>query len=248
MISLTLGLLFSLTVGHDRGVETAPSVDPIGPVGDFECSAGMGELAKALAAAQGEIENAAATAENPHFRSKYADLAAIVDAVRGPLARHAIARHQALFSYDDLVGVRTSLIHSSGQWLASTVWCKSPGTPQGMGSVVTYLRRYSLAAAVGIAQDDDDAEAAMVREPVGKKTAAKLDGKVQARIKILQGELGIGDDEWREKLRALYDGASSSAQLTAEQAQDLIGRLEARKVAAARAQGAKVTPMSPESE
>lgn len=209
----------------------------------WESSPEINELAKALAAAQAEIKNAAADSENPHFRSRYADLASIIDAVRGPLAAHGIARHQALFSNGKDVGVRTALIHSSGQWIASTVWCASPGTPQGLGTVGTYLRRYSLAAAVGLAQDDDDAEAVMQREAVQRrnarpalaaeqKIAAKLEPKVQARIKILQGEAGIGDDEWREKLQALY-GVQSSSQLTTTQAADLIRRLELRAQGAA---------------
>lgn len=209
------------------------------PAIEFECSPALGQFAKAFSVAQGKMGNAAATAENPHFKSTYADLASIVDAVRGPLAEQGIARHQALMSRGPLVGVRTALIHSSGEWVASTVWCASPGTPQGLGSVVTYLRRYSLAAAVGIAQEDDDAESAMARAKAAapkEKPAAKLDPKVQARIKILQAELSISDEEWRERLPVHY-GVRSSAELTAAQAQDLIGRLEARK-----GTGAKVAP------
>src|SRR6188474_3011197 len=158
-------------------------MDPVPVYAPYESSDRLNEIGKALATAQAEIEHASASSENPHFHSKYADLAAIIDAIRAPLARNGIARHQALFSSGKEIGVRTMLIHTSGQWIASTVWCTSPGTPQGLGSVVTYLRRYSLAAAVGLAQDDDDAEAGMRRPPA--PPAPKLDPKVQARIKIL---------------------------------------------------------------
>lgn len=224
----------------DRVLEAIESLD-------FETSPHVGMLAKALAAAQGKIANAAADSTNPHFQSKYADLASIIDAIRVPLSEEGIARHQALMSRGKEVGVRTSLIHSSGEWIASTVWCAAPGTPQGLGLTVTYLRRYGLAAAVGLAQDDDDAESAEGRSGKGRSKpaappAAKLDPKVQARIKILQAKLAISDDEWRAKLDQFY-GVASSAALTADQAQDLIGRLEALE--RMRDKAAQSAPMSP---
>jgi hypothetical protein len=124
----------------------------------------LNELAKALSAAQGEIEAAAKGKENPHFRSRYADLASIWEACRAPLSKHGLAVVQQPLSSGDLVGLATTLLHSSGQFMRSEVWTKpqQPG-PQALGSALTYLRRYSLAAVVGVAPDDDDGEAASGR-------------------------------------------------------------------------------------
>ena len=219
---------------------------------DFEQSPYVGKIAAALAAAQAEIKNPLADSDNPFFGSRYADLDAVIEAVRGPLAKQGIARHQAVFSRGPEVGIRTALIHSSGEWLAATVWCKpDKGGPQALGSVITYLRRYSLAAAVGVAQADDDAEGAEKRPPRSAplpKPAPverpKLDPKVQARIKILQGECGIEDKEWREKLTQYYK-VKSSAELSPEAADDLISKLEARrKIGGTTAHGTSETAKS----
>jgi hypothetical protein len=144
---------------------------------DFETSPTIGKLAEALAKAQGEMEHATKDADNPHFKSTFATLASVVAAIKGPLATHGVARHQAPMSKaGDVVGVRTTLMHGSGEWIAATVWCKAerPGA-QALGSVITYLRRYSLAAAAGVApDDDDDGEAAEGRgQPPKGRTASR---------------------------------------------------------------------------
>lgn len=132
---------------------------------EFERSATIGKIAAALAKAQGQIEHASKDRTNTHFGSTYADLAAVIDACRLPLSENGIARHQATMSRGDLVGVRTMLVQAdTGEFLANTIWVTmGKATPQQVGSVLTYLRRYSLSAAVGLAQDDDDAEAAQGR-------------------------------------------------------------------------------------
>lgn len=128
---------------------------------DIEQSPDLGKFFEALACAQGEMENALKDSKNPHFNSSFADLESVVEAIKGPLAKNKIARHQAPLTKNGEVGVRTLLGHASGQYMAATVWCKAerPG-PQALGSVITYLRRYSLAAAAGVAPADDDGEAA----------------------------------------------------------------------------------------
>ena len=123
----------------------------------------INELAKALAAAQGELEPAeknatAAIGEKGKLSRKYADLTAMIDAVRKVLPTEGVAH------------VRTMLMHESGQWLASE--CRMPydntgskNTVQSMGSAITYARRYSLSALVGVvADDDDDGEGAWRRD------------------------------------------------------------------------------------
>jgi len=117
----------------------------------------ISELAAALAAAQGMMENAVMNRVNPHFKSKYADLAAIFDAARKPLSANGLAIVQTI---GDGV-LHTRLLHTSGQWIASEHPLPMSGKPQEIGSALTYARRYSLSALIGIAADeDDDANAA----------------------------------------------------------------------------------------
>src|SRR6476619_2838969 len=112
----------------------------------WEQSTTIGAIADALAKAQAEIKNAAKTSDNPFFKSKYADLAEVKDACWGPLTKNEIATVQAPLTRGKRAGVRTMLAHSSGEWMACTALAtpKDDG-PQSYGSVVTYLRRYSLA-------------------------------------------------------------------------------------------------------
>lgn len=121
----------------------------------------FGKLFAALAKAQAKIEGATKDKRNPAYNSKYADLASIWDACRGPLGENELCVVQQPLSDGARVGLRTTIGHSSGQWMASVVWTtpKDQG-PQALGSCLTYLRRYSLAAAVGVTPDDDDGNAA----------------------------------------------------------------------------------------
>ena len=117
------------------------------------------ELIAALSKAQGEITNAAKNAKNPHFKSDYADLAAVLNTVKPALSKHGIALVQGTAFDGAMVTVTTVLAHSSGGSVSSEASCvpaKMDG--QGIGSATTYLRRYSLAAMTGIAQEDLDGE------------------------------------------------------------------------------------------
>jgi len=121
------------------------------------------ELATALSKAQGEMENASKTSANPYFKSKYADLAEIINTAKKVLAKNGLAVIQMPSLEGELVTVETVLLHSSGEWLSNTA--AAPLDPkkhdsQAVGSAITYLRRYSLAAFLGIAQEDDDGNAA----------------------------------------------------------------------------------------
>lgn len=118
----------------------------------------IGALAAALAKAQAALPSAVKDAVNPHFRSKYADLAAIWQAARKPLADNGLSVVQLpTEAGDGKIGLTYILMHTSGEWISDTV--SSPivkNDPQGVGSALTYLRRYSLAALVGIVADEDD--------------------------------------------------------------------------------------------
>lgn len=131
----------------------------------MHASESINELATALALAQGEVENASKTSTNPHFRSKYADLAEIINTVRPVFARHGLAIVQSPSYADGLVSVTTLLTHKSGQWIRDTASAPAPKLdPQGVGSAVTYLRRYALGAFACIASEaDDDGNAASAK-------------------------------------------------------------------------------------
>jgi hypothetical protein len=125
----------------------------------------INELAAALAKAQGAMENAAKNKSNPHFKSTYADLAAVLDAIRTPLSNNGLSTVQTMEIAERCIVLRTTLLHSSGQFIATEYPIAVGLKPQEMGSSITYGRRYSLAAIVGIAQDDDDANAAAKTSP-----------------------------------------------------------------------------------
>jgi len=124
----------------------------------------VNEIAAALAKAQGQMDNASKDRSNPAFKSKYADLASVRDAVCGPLSANGIACLQAAATTAEGVTVETRFIHTSGQWLACTVGAVPKAyDPQSIGSAITYLRRYGLMSMAGIAPEDDDGNAASGR-------------------------------------------------------------------------------------
>lgn len=119
----------------------------------------LGKLAAALAAAQAKMENADKKAINPHFKSKYADLAAVREACT-PIFEAGIAILQLPATKNDMVFVTTTFIHASGEWIACTAGAKPRAMdPQSFGSTVTYLRRYTLASMACLASEDDDGNA-----------------------------------------------------------------------------------------
>lgn len=124
-----------------------------------EKSATIGALAKALAAAQGELEDAKKDGANPAFKgSRYATLASVRAALSKVLPKHDLAVTQGFEPHgEDGVCVITTLMHSSGEWIRSALFVPvTKKDAQGYGSACTYGRRYSLAAIVGVASDDDD--------------------------------------------------------------------------------------------
>jgi hypothetical protein len=176
-----------------------------------EMSASIGALAGALAAAQGGITGALKDSSNPFFKSKYADLASCWDACRGPLSANGLAVIQTTECNPDSVVVITTLAHSSGEWIRSRLPLKPKDmTPQGVGSAITYGRRYGLAAIVGLAQIDDDAEAAHGRHEAGKLegsdlTPKKRDAYLPELARYIESEDDMG-------LRQLWDELSQQEQ------------------------------------
>jgi len=136
----------------------------------METSATIGKLAEALSKAQGVIEGAKKSADNPFFKSKYADLSEVWDACRKPLSDNGLSVVQTsdfLPEHPDMVCIETILCHSSGEWMKGRLAVKPvKSDPQSVGSCITYIRRYSLQSMVGIAPEDDDGNGASL--PTGK--------------------------------------------------------------------------------
>ncbi|KKK65068.1 hypothetical protein LCGC14_2977860 [marine sediment metagenome] len=114
-------------------------------------------LAPALLAAQKEIGVAVKGSENPYFKSKYADLQAVIETVKEPLNNNGIVFLQAV---DE--SIETILLHESGEFISSQtpIFCKKENDPQAFGSGVTYSKRYALQAILGLPTADDDGNAA----------------------------------------------------------------------------------------
>lgn len=124
-------------------------------------------IATALVKAQKAFGPALKTATNPHFKSRYADLAACVEAVLGGLNDNGIALIQKCYDCTDGVMVETMFVHESGEMLECGILHvpAAKHDPQGYGSALTYARRYSLMAACGIAPEDDDGNAGSKPSP-----------------------------------------------------------------------------------
>lgn len=131
-------------------------------------------LATALAKAQAEIRPAIYDSTNPHFRSKYASLTAVMEACRDALSKNQIAVVQGAAVVDGAVVVNTLLLHASGEYISDELSMPfAQATPQQIGSSLSYCRRYSLASLVGITADDDDAEEAMPKPTAVSSEFAK---------------------------------------------------------------------------
>lgn len=132
-------------------------------------------LAAALAKAQGSMRGAMKDSANPFFKSKYADLSSVVEAIREAFAANGLSYVQQVEpSERDEVRVATVILHSSGEWLDCGFLALpvSKHDSQGYGSALTYARRYSLSAAAGISTEiDDDGNAAVKAAP--KPVSAK---------------------------------------------------------------------------
>lgn len=204
-------------------------------------SPSLEHLATALAKAQAKIETASKDANNTHFGSRYADLASVWSACREALTSEGLSVVQLPCGEGERVGLTTMLLHASGQWMSSTIYATPDRKgPQAVGSVLTYLRRYSLAAAVGVAPDDDDGEAATDRAPApsndnGRRIATqprtasvqsspgaqaaspapssseKMASLQQMRkYHALRESMGVSEDEGRERVSKLLARAVTS--------------------------------------
>lgn len=180
----------------------------------------MEAISKALVKAQAAMSHAAKDAKNPHFKSAYSSLASVIDAVRPALSSNGLAFVQKLHTADGGVAVETVLIHESGQEMSfGTLFI--PATKQdaqGYGSAISYAKRYSLQAALGIASEDDDGQAAVKTRPAPLQPI-KVTIDMDAAVEEMSAQTSIAalkecfakwykssEGEQKETLKFMYDG------------------------------------------
>ena len=141
-------------------------------------SESIANLAKALSIVQGKLTHAVKDSANPFFKSKYADLESVWDSCRSLLSENGLAVMQFPGTYSDLdksMSLTTILTHSSGEFISQEMSVPvSKVDAQGAGSCLTYMRRYALAAVVGVVQADDDGNAACVNGAGSDEVASCL--------------------------------------------------------------------------
>ena len=130
----------------------------------MKSSESIANLASAFVKAQAEMSGAKKSAKNPFFKSSYANLEEIIYCVREPFANHGLGFMQFPIAGEGSAGVETIILHESGEWISGDFLLDCvKSDPQGMGSAITYARRYGLQSAAGIPSEDDDGEGAMKR-------------------------------------------------------------------------------------
>jgi hypothetical protein len=159
------------------------------------------ELFAALAKAQNAVENATKGSINPHFKNRYADLAEVLNTVRPVFSSNGLSIVQNPSFDGSLVSVTTALCHEGGGYITAIASCvPMKADAQGVGAATTYLRRYSLAAITGVAQEDDDGQAAanpVKPNPVPEPKASKSD---VLAIKTRVDELSIDVEAFAKHL------------------------------------------------
>lgn len=157
----------------------------------------INDLIPALTSFQAEVEAASKDRKNPHFKSNYADLTSIWNAIRPALAKNQLAVVQAPSFEGDRVVITTRLFHKSGQWIESSMSAKpQQDTPQAIGSTITYLKRYVIAAMLGVvADDDDDGNAASGNGNQTSFPVAKYSGSGPDKMRLLDAMKANGVSE-----------------------------------------------------
>jgi len=178
----------------------------------------INELAAALAVAQGQMGGAIKGADNPFFKSKYADLGSVIAAVKEPLAENGLSYVQFPFASDGTVGVITRLMHSSGQFIEAGFSIPAPkNDPHTYGGLVTYCRRFSLQSILGVPAEDDDGNA------VTQSAKTLINAEQVASIKALINKTNTNES----KLLKVYN-VSSIEQLTTDQFDNALPLLQSK--------------------
>lgn len=193
----------------------------------------INELAAALSKAQGAMQNATMNRTNPHFKSKYADLSSVLDAIRAPLSASGLAVVQTMQSSEGRLVLRTTLMHSSGQFVSTEYPLPNSQKPHEMGSALTYARRYSLSALICNSSDeDDDGNAAMAsKNGNGNGHAANGSGGNEAISQEDMEQLRAAIDEAGADIQKLcnYFKVPGLAQITSAMLPNVYSALNARR-------------------
>jgi hypothetical protein len=188
----------------------------------IETSPTIAAISAALTKAQAAMGGAVKDSENPFFSSKYADLESVTEAIRKPATDNELSWVQGAGTDENgVVSVTTLLMHSSGEWIKTTVQSRPKDiTPQSVGSAITYNRRYGLAAAFGVYQTDDDGNAAQGNRasvvPLDQTVKDELEAAAKQGVgpfrdywKTLDAstrKLAQGDKKWFDSLRETAEG------------------------------------------
>ena len=193
----------------------------------MKMSDSIAQLAEALSKAQGQIDAASKGAVNPHFKSKYADLNALREVIREPLAVNDLSVVQLPRFSDKEVEVETMLLHKSGEFIAETLRMPvGQQTAQAVGSALTYCRRYSLSAILNLAADDDDGNAATQQAP----QAAQAPRPDFAKVAVKLGKEALqAAEKGSDSLRSFWKN------LNAEERETLMPSLDKLKAVADKA-------------
>jgi len=158
-------------------------------------SENIGELSMALAKAQGEIKAAVKDSTNPAFRSKYADLNSVINAIKDPMSRNELAYMQIPHEIDGITYLVTIISHKSGQFVKSQIPIKVKSDVkfneiQETGKAITYLKRYVLSAMLGVSSDeDDDGNSSVGYTAESPKVAPKVQTISKEQVAVLNGVL-----------------------------------------------------------
>ena len=158
----------------------------------MEKSETIGKLTLALSKVQSKLRPAKENSKNPFFKSSYADLGSVWDSVRKLLSDNELAIIQMP---TDVGGVTTILSHSSGEYLASTCYIPAKEDAHGVGSAISYARRYALASFVGVITGDDDDGNMAVK---GRSPKATTTSKPK-----------LTDSQYKSMIKAIEDGKGS---------------------------------------
>ncbi len=186
------------------------------------------ELAKALVKFHAEVPAITKDADNPFFKSKYASLGNIISTIAKPLSENGLAVTQFPANEDELT---TILMHTSGQYLQATVKITPKDkTPQGIGSAITYMRRYALSAVLGLSTDEDD-DGNAATQPKTQARAAAPTKKAPTAPKLpsdpfLAAKVMVDAAKDIDAVIAVSDRVDASDKFTAEQ------KAEIKKIAA----------------
>jgi hypothetical protein len=156
----------------------------------------MKQIATALLNAQGEMSNPKKGATNPFFKSKYADLNAIREAVIPVLNSHGISVLQPIVHVDSKNFVKTILLHESGELLESLteIIYNKQNDAQAQGSGISYARRYALQSFVCVGADDDDGQKAVQAKPQATKEVMDKAKTANANIQQIKSKYSVSSE------------------------------------------------------